>query len=85
MRFAPAVSCSEDAMLDEAMVEKRLATLEHAVAELQRRLGATPLDGNWLQKVAGSISDDAAFQQALDFGRAFRQADRPADESGGQP
>jgi hypothetical protein len=29
----------------------------------------------------GSISDEAAFLEALEYGRAFRQADKPIDES----
>lgn len=72
-------------MLDEALLEQRLAALERAVADLQRRLTGVPAPGNWLDKVTGSISDEEAFLEALEFGRAFRQADRPPDEPGGQP
>jgi hypothetical protein len=72
-------------MLDEATLEQRLEALERAVADLQRRLIGTPPPATWLEKVAGSISDESAFLEALEFGRAFREADRPPDEHGEQP
>jgi hypothetical protein len=59
-------------MLDEAILERRLEALERAVTDLQRRLIGAPPPGNWLEKVAGSISDGSAFLEALEFGRAFR-------------
>jgi hypothetical protein len=67
-------------MLDEAALEKRFSVIEHTVVDLQRRLAAVAVSGNWLEKVTGSISDEAAFREALAYGRAFRQADRPSDE-----
>jgi hypothetical protein len=33
-----------------------------------------------LEKLIGSISDEAAFLEALEYGRTFRQADKPIDE-----
>jgi hypothetical protein len=72
-------------MSETAILEQRLEVVEGAVADLQRRLGDGRRNGNWLEKIAGSISDDAAFLEALELGRAFRQADRPADESSEQP
>jgi hypothetical protein len=70
----------EEVMFDEALFEMRLAAVERAVADLQRRLtGASP-SGNWLEGITGSISDEAAFLEVLEFGRAWRQADRPRDE-----
>jgi len=67
-------------MVDGASFEQRLATLERAVADLQRQSTGIPPSCNWLEKVTGSISDEKAFLEALEFGRAFRQADRPPDE-----
>jgi hypothetical protein len=71
-------------MPESAVLEQRLEIVERAVADLQRRLDATPRVANWLEKVAGSISDEAAFLEALEYGRALRQADRPADEEGSE-
>jgi hypothetical protein len=72
-------------MLDEAIVEQRLTTLERAVADLQRQLAGTPASGNWLEKLTGSVTDEAAFLEALEYGKALRHADRPPDEPGAKP
>jgi hypothetical protein len=69
-------------MLDETTLERRLATLEQEVAELKRKSESIYTSGNWLEKLTGSISDEAAFLEALEYGRAFRQADKPTDEVG---
>ncbi len=68
-------------MLDEATLERRLATLEQEVAELKHKLGSDVASSNWLNKLIGSVSDEPAFLEALEYGRSFRQADKPADES----
>ncbi len=66
-------------MLDEATLERRLTALEQAVAEVRLGLaGAKPAD-NWIEIVTGSISDESAFLEALEFGRAMRKADRVED------
>ena len=58
-------------MTESAILERRLEVVEHAFADLQGRLGEPPRLGNWLEKVAGSISDESAFLEALEFGRSF--------------
>ncbi len=68
-------------MLDQATLEQRLVDLEQTVAELKRKSEADPSPNNWLQSLTGSISDDAAFLEALEYGRAFRQSDKPTDET----
>jgi hypothetical protein len=72
-------------MSDEATLEQRLAVVEQTVADLQRRLAGGPPPSDWLEKVVGSITDEAAFLEALEFGRAFRSADRPPDEAADSP
>lgn len=67
-------------MLDEAILERRLAIIEQEVANLKRKSENNSLSGNWLDKLIGSISDQSAFLEALEYGRAFRQADKPNDE-----
>lgn len=69
-------------MLDEATLEYRLATLEREVAILKQKNNHNSTDNNstsdnWLNKLIGSISDDSAFLEALEYGRSFRQSDRP--------
>jgi hypothetical protein len=68
-------------MLNEITLERRLATLEQTVCDLQRKVDSKPVTESWLQKLAGSISDEAVFVEALEYGKAFRQSDRPIDES----
>ncbi len=68
-------------MLDETILEKRLVTLEQAVSDLQGKLESQSTSENWLEKLIGSISDEAAFLEALEYGRVFRQADKSIDES----
>jgi hypothetical protein len=71
-----------EAMLDTATLEQRLITLEKIVFDLQDKFDSKPSSENWLDKLIGSISDDAAFLEALEYGRAFRQSDKPIDETG---
>ncbi len=66
-------------MSDQPSVEERLTNLEKAVGDLQARFHTRTVAADWLEKVKGSISDDEAFQQVLEYGRQFRQADRPDD------
>lgn len=67
-------------MLDEAILEKRLATIEQAVSKLQVTVERRSPE-NWLENLMGSISDDEAFLESLKYGDAFRQADQPTDEA----
>lgn len=68
-------------MIDEVILEQRLAVLERAIADLQLRVAGAPASSNWLDNVTGSISDEAAFLEALEYGRTLRMADQPTDES----
>jgi hypothetical protein len=72
-------------MSNESLLEQRLAVVERAVAELQQQLALSSQAPNWLDKVAGSITDESAFLEALEYGRTYRSADRPPDEPGNQP
>ena len=67
-------------MLDTATIEQRLITLEQVVFDLQHKFESKPSSDNWLERLIGSISDDAAFIEALEYGRAFRQSDKPIDD-----
>jgi hypothetical protein len=69
-------------MLDTATLEQRLSNLEQVVFDLQHRFDNNPSSDNWLDRLIGSISDDSAFLEALEYGRAFRQSDKPIDDIG---
>ncbi len=71
-------------MLDEATIEERLVNLERTVAKLQNQLSVTPTSSNWLDEVAGSISDEQAFLEVLEYGKLERYADKPVDSSNQQ-
>jgi hypothetical protein len=60
-------------MLDEATLERPLATLEQEVADLKRNTQSNTAPNTWLDKLIGSISNEAVFLEALEYGRAFRQ------------
>lgn len=68
-------------MLEEATLEQRLAILENTVDDLKRRFDSIPTSNNWLEKVTGSISDEPAFLEALEYGKSLRYADKPKDEA----
>jgi hypothetical protein len=67
-------------MSREEEFEQRLAAVEGAVAELQRRLTDAPDLQDWLYKVAASVRDVEGFEEVLKYGREFRYSDRPQDE-----
>lgn len=71
-------------MLDKRTLEHRLISLEQAISDLQQKVESKPTPDNWLQSLIGSISDEAAFTEALEYGRAFRQADQPKEEGNEQ-
>lgn len=68
-------------MLDETTIEQRLVSLEQTVAELKRQMLVVPTTNNWLEKVTGSISDEQTFLEILEYGKALRYADKPANET----
>jgi hypothetical protein len=60
-------------------LEQRLAAVEAAIAELkEQKTNSSP---NWLEKITGSFKDDPIFDEVLAYGREFRHADRPNDDS----
>ena len=66
-------------MLDKETPERRLTTLEKVVFYLQIKVDNKSRSDNWLENLIGSVSDDAAFLEALEYGRTFRQSDKPID------
>jgi len=57
-----------------ALLEERLASIEVAVAELQRQLRIVQ-PTNWLEQITGSFEDEPAFEEVLAYGRAIRKED----------
>ena len=67
-------------MSNEALLEQRLAVVEASILDLRRRIAALSGRGRSIDALIGSISDDAAFEEALHYGREIR-AGRLAPES----
>lgn len=56
-------------------LEERLAAVETAVSELQRRLATLPPAPDWLEQIIGSCKDEPAFEEVIALGRALRMAE----------
>ena len=54
---------------------QRLAAVETAVSELQRRLATLPPAPDWVEQISGAFKDDPAFAEVVALGRAFRMAE----------
>jgi hypothetical protein len=61
-------------MANNISLEERMATVEAALAELQKQV-ANPQPTNWLQQITGSFKDEPAFEEVLAYGRSIRQGD----------
>ncbi len=58
-----------------------LTDLPRVGYNLARKFESKASSDNWLDRLIGSISDDSAFLEALEYGRAFRQSDKPIDDA----
>ena len=59
----------------EDLLAQRLAAVETAVMELQRRLATLPPAPDWVEQISGAFQDDPAFEEVIALGRAFRMAE----------
>jgi hypothetical protein len=66
--------------MPQAHLEQRLTAVEQAVRQLQEAMRAREPASDWLDRMIGSMKDEPAFDEVLAYGRAIRQADRPADD-----
>lgn len=64
----------------EATIEQRLAAAEAAIVEIRQQLLAPSGGPDWLRKVSGIMRDMPGFREMVAYGRAFREADHPADD-----
>jgi hypothetical protein len=69
-------------MSKSTTIEQRLTNLEQVVFELQNKIDNSDSCENWLERMVGSISDDAAFLEALEYGKIFRQSGKIIDNDG---
>jgi hypothetical protein len=67
-------------MSTNTSIEERLAAVEAALTELQKKV-ASPVPTNWLQQITGSFKDEPAFEELLAHGRAIRQGNESIIET----
>ncbi len=68
-------------MSAELTLEERVRVLEAIVRDLQRQLAVKSVAPDWLERVTGTMKDNPNFETMLEYGRQFRQADRPAEDA----
>ena len=56
-----------------AELEKRISVLEKEVASLK----SAPQKKHWWDEIAGTFADDPMFEQAMRYGREWRESQRP--------
>ncbi len=66
-------------MLDEVKLEQRLITIEKAISHLQNQMNEPTQPQNWIEKMTGSISDEEAFLEALEYGKIWRETEQIID------
>jgi hypothetical protein len=76
------VDLRERAWMSQESIEQRLAAVETAVSEIQRRLERLSPSPNWLSQVIGSLKDEPAFEEVIAYGKAIREADQLPDPDG---
>jgi hypothetical protein len=69
-------------MPTDETIEQRLAALEAAIAEIQRRLACESKVPNWVERFTGAFENEPAFAEVVEYGRAIRAADRPHEDGG---
>ena len=69
-------------MMTDTLIEQRLTAVEKMITERQHQLANPPPAANWIEQITGSFKDEPAFEEVLEFGRAIRSTDRPAEDSG---
>ena len=63
-------------------LEDRLATVENELAQIKRQLAVErpqTAPAGW-ETIFGSFADSEGFEEAVQFGREYRVAQRPDDE-----
>lgn len=70
-------------MANQGTIEKRLEAVEAAVAELKKKVERPTGKPGWLKRMRGSMKGLKGFDKVVEYGRQFRQADRPSIEGEG--
>jgi hypothetical protein len=60
----------------QSSLEKRVTALELQLAQLNEKLAPSPTLP-WWRQIAGTLTDDAALDEAMRLGREYRESLRP--------
>jgi hypothetical protein len=60
-------------------IEERVAHLEAEVAILKSKVKNDLPPEPWWEKIAGTFSDNSAYDEAMELGREYRDSLRPID------
>jgi hypothetical protein len=62
---------------DIEQIERRLASVEGALAQVQQKVGLAPSPASWVEQLSGSLADipEEDYQRFLDCCRAVRNGD----------
>ena len=66
-----------DVDTSKTTLEQRLTAVERELADIRCQLMRSAPPADWLEKITGSVTDEGAFLEVLELGRAIRLADRP--------
>jgi hypothetical protein len=59
-------------------LEERVAHLEAEVARLKNKVENDSSSSPWWEKIAGTFSDNPAYDEAMQLGRKYRNSLRPS-------
>jgi hypothetical protein len=57
-------------------LEERVALLEAEVERLKHQIHKEPASLPWWEKIAGTFSENAAYDEAMKLGREYRESQR---------
>jgi len=66
-------------------LEQRVAALEKEVIELKKIVGSAAQNGNWIERITGSMEKYPEFGEVIRLGAEFRRSQRDAAEHGAEP
>jgi hypothetical protein len=55
-------------------IEVRLTAVEQELAELKRAIATRSQETSWIERIAGTFSDDSDFEEIVRLGREFRKS-----------
>ena len=69
--------------MSSVRLEQRVKALEAEISRLKAEVeGAANPEKSWWEEMWGAFAGDSAFQQATEFGRRYRESQRPKRSSG---